>query len=84
MASGEARRKEYWARINRAVDYIESHLGEEMTLQDIAVAAYFSPYHFHRIFKSFMGEQGSQLCDSLFFRCGKHEFRIQHQEAGDG
>ncbi len=56
MASSEARRKEYWARINRAVDYIENHLGQEMTLADIAAAAYFSPFHFHRIFRSLMGE----------------------------
>jgi AraC family transcriptional regulator len=28
MASSEARRKEYWARINRAVDYIEKNLAE--------------------------------------------------------
>lgn len=65
MTSGEARRKEYWARINRAVDYIESHLGEEMTLQDIAAAAFFSPYHFHRIFKSFMGEPVSQFVQRI-------------------
>ncbi|MBT8397381.1 MAG: AraC family transcriptional regulator [Gemmatimonadetes bacterium] len=56
MTSNEARRKEYWARINRAVDYIEDHLGEEMTLRDIASAAFFSPFHFHRIFRSLMGE----------------------------
>ena len=56
-----ARRDEYWARINRAVDYIENHLGEEMTLRDIASAAYFSPFHFHRIFKSLMGETVHQF-----------------------
>jgi hypothetical protein len=58
MTSTEARRKEYWARINRAVDYIETHLAEEMSLRDIASAAFFSPYHFHRILKGLMG--GSQ------------------------
>jgi AraC family transcriptional regulator len=61
MATEEGRRKEYWARINRAVDYIDRHLAEEMTLPDIAAAAYFSPFHFHRIFKGLMGEPVSQF-----------------------
>ena len=38
------------------MDYVENHLGEEMTLGEIAAAAYFSPFHFHRIFRSLMGE----------------------------
>jgi AraC family transcriptional regulator len=61
MASTEARRKEYWARINRAVDYIETHLAEEINPKDIASAAFFSPFHFHRIFKGLMGEPVHQF-----------------------
>jgi len=55
------RTREYWARINRAVDYIDAHLAEEMNLRDIASAAFFSPYHFHRIFRSLMGEPVHQF-----------------------
>ena len=40
----------------RAVEYIESHLKEEIHLDDIAAAAFCSPYHFHRIFKQITGE----------------------------
>jgi len=49
-------RREYIARINRVIDHIESHLDEELTLENLARIANFSPYHFHRIFGALMGE----------------------------
>lgn len=55
------KRQEYWARINRAIDYIDGHLGEDLKLEAIAAAAHFSPYHFHRLFKSMVGETVSQF-----------------------
>ena len=47
---------DYVARVNRAVDYVTQHLGEPLRLEDVAKAACFSPYHFHRIFHALMGE----------------------------
>lgn len=47
---------EYLARINRVVDYIESNLSENLTLDGLAMVAGFSKYHFNRIFFSFCGE----------------------------
>ncbi len=49
-------RSEYVARINRVIDHIETHLDEELTLERLAKVACFSPYHFHRIFGSMVGE----------------------------
>ncbi len=49
-------REEYQARINRVLDYIDSHLGEELSLEKLAEIAHFSPYHFHRLFSGMMGE----------------------------
>lgn len=34
----------YTERVNAAIDYIEAHLGEELTLDDVAGVAHFSPY----------------------------------------
>ena len=48
--------KIYQRRIAAAVEYINFHLDEELELADIAAVAHFSPFHFHRIFKAFMGE----------------------------
>ena len=51
-----ASRREYQRRINRAQDYIERHLGTPLTLAEIARAACFSPYHFHRLYTALTGE----------------------------
>ena len=49
-------RKEYYLRINRVVDYIDSHLDEEHSLENLSRVAHFSPFHFHRIFRVLTGE----------------------------
>lgn len=49
-------RKEYIQRINRVVDYIDAHLDEEHSLEKLSQVAFFSPFHFHRIFKALTGE----------------------------
>jgi len=49
-------RKEYLQRINRVVDYIDTHLDEEHRLEKLSAIACFSPFHFHRIFKALTGE----------------------------
>jgi AraC family transcriptional regulator len=48
--------KDYILRINSAIDYIEKNIRGELKLENIAKVSGFSPYHFHRIFKSVMGE----------------------------
>lgn len=42
--------------ITKALHYIEQHLEHELTLELVANVAYYSPYHFHRIFKQFTNE----------------------------
>lgn len=47
---------DYVARVNRAIDHVTRHLGEPLRLEKVAKVAAFSPYHFHRVFRSVMGE----------------------------
>ena len=42
-------------RLQRAFDLIEAHLGDDLSLQDIAAAAGFSEFHFARAFKAATG-----------------------------
>ena len=49
-------RLEYEKRINRVIDHIRDHLAEDLTLQQLARVAAFSPFHFHRIFHAVTGE----------------------------
>ena len=53
-------RAEYLGRINKVLDYIEAHIGEELTLSTLAELVFFSPFHFHRIFKAMVGETLNQ------------------------
>lgn len=53
---GEVFRKEYFARIHRAQDYIEENLSGSLLLDEIARAANFSPFHFHRLYTAITGE----------------------------
>ena len=50
------RTEDYQSRINRVMDYIEDNLSKEFTLDELAMAAHFSKFHFHRIFYSMTGE----------------------------
>lgn len=47
---------EYQSRVNRVMDYIADHLDESLTLELLAEVSGFSPFYFHRIFKSVTGE----------------------------
>ena len=47
---------DYVARVNRAIDHVVQHLDEPLDLEQLAGVACFSPFHFHRIFKSVVGE----------------------------
>jgi AraC family transcriptional regulator len=48
--------QEYTARINRVMDYISYNLDRQLSLNELAKVANFSPYHFHRIFSGLVGE----------------------------
>lgn len=48
--------KGYRTRIMQAIVHLQERLDEDVTLEEIADAACFSPYHFHRIFKAMTGE----------------------------
>jgi AraC family transcriptional regulator len=45
----------YVERVNLAIDYVASRLGQRLLLEDVARAAGLSPFHFHRVFQSLMG-----------------------------
>lgn len=58
-------REEYIFRINKVIDYIETHVSEELSLVVLANVANFSPYHFHRIFCAIVGEPLSKYIQRI-------------------
>ena len=51
--------------MNRAIDLIVQNLDQNLSLDALAKAACFSPYHFHRIFQGLVGETPSQFVKRL-------------------
>jgi AraC family transcriptional regulator len=45
----------YVERFARVLDYIESHLGEELSVERLGREANFSKFHFHRQFSAYVG-----------------------------
>ena len=50
------RHSEYRTRIDRVIAHIDGHLGEDLSLAQLAQIACFSEYHFHRLFRGIVGE----------------------------
>src|SRR5229473_5551844 len=46
----------YHRRINRVIDHIKDRLTETLSVERLARLVHFSPFHFHRIFRSLVGE----------------------------
>ncbi len=47
---------DYVQSVNRAIDHVTRNLDGSLQLDEVARAAGFSPFHFHRVFKSLTGE----------------------------
>lgn len=55
-AAQRAASADYVQRVNRAIDHIVHNLARPLPLGEVAEAACFSPFHFHRVFKLLVGE----------------------------
>lgn len=56
---------DYVDRVNRAIDFILQNLDQPLKLEVVARAACFSPFHFHRIFRSLVGESLNEFVKRL-------------------
>jgi AraC family transcriptional regulator len=61
----EDTRDGYIQSVNRALDYINAHYADELTLDILAREASFSPYHFHRVFKGIVGETHQEYVNRI-------------------
>jgi len=47
---------DYKNRINRVFEFVDKNLASDLSLQTVSEIAFFSPFHFHRVFKFITGE----------------------------
>jgi len=55
----------YIERTNAAIDHIVRNLAQNLSLEEVALVAGFSPYHFHRVFRALVGETLNQFVKRL-------------------
>lgn len=46
----------YARRVHRVMDHVRRNLADDLSLEELAKVAFFSPHHFHRVFKAHAGE----------------------------
>lgn len=54
--TGHEIQADYKNRINRVFEFIDENLESDLSLNTISEIAFFSPFHFHRVFKFVTGE----------------------------
>lgn len=67
---------DYVARVNRAIDHVIAHLDQPLRLDDVARVANFSPFHFHRVFRSLVGATLNKFVKRL--RLERALFQMSH------
>jgi len=72
----EITQKDYLERINKVIVYIEENTHEKLVLEDLAAIANFSSFHFHRIFKAYIGESLNSYIKRI--RLQKSTLKLKH------
>ncbi|HHY0837472.1 TPA: AraC family transcriptional regulator [Bacillus thuringiensis] len=65
-------RNEYLRRIYKVQDYIELHIDDPLSIENLADVAGFSKFHFHRIFKGIVDEPLSRYVNRLKLERATH------------
>jgi AraC family transcriptional regulator len=63
---------EYRVRINEVVNFVLQNLSEELSLQQLADIAKYSPFHFQKIFKQVVGESPKQYVIRMRIETAAH------------
>ena len=69
-----AREQAYATRVNRVLDFIERHLGDDLSIKQMARVASFSTFHFHRQFTDYVGVTPSRYV--LLARMRRASYRL--------
>jgi AraC family transcriptional regulator len=68
----------YKERMLCVLVHIQQHLDEALALEELAVLAHFSPYHFHRVFQGMVGE--SLMAHVRRLRLERAAMRLKHTD----
>lgn len=69
--------EEYIRRIHKVQDYIEEHIGQPLSIEELSDAAGFSKYHFSRIFQGMLHEPPAHYVNRI--RMERALFLLAHR-----
>lgn len=69
--------EEYIRRIHKVQDYIEDHIGQPLSIEELSDAAGFSKYHFSRIFQGMLHEPPAHYVNRI--RMERALFLLAHR-----
>lgn len=69
--------EEYIRRIHKVQDYIEEHIGQPLSIEELSDAAGFSKYHFSRIFQGMLHESPAHYVNRI--RMERALFLLAHR-----
>ena len=69
----------YAQRLDVVVKYIESNLDKIMTTSELSDIAFFSRYHFHRIFVAHLGISAGKFIKLLKFKQASYQLAFRHE-----
>lgn len=75
LAKEGGRALNYYERIQKAIDYIEASLEEEMKIEDIAKEAFMSVSNFYRMFFAITGYQAKEYIRCRRISCAAHDLK---------
>src|SRR5215471_18430069 len=71
--------QDYQSRILRVLVHIQKNLDSQVSLEELAGIASFSPFHFHRIFSGMVGESVKEHVRRLRLERAAHRLRFAGQ-----
>jgi AraC family transcriptional regulator len=71
--------EKYEQALLAALIYIQTHLDGDLSLERLAERAGFSPYHFHRVFRAFVGEPVKEYTRRLRLERGAYRLKISQE-----
>jgi len=72
---------EYIIRISRVIDFILQNLTVDLSLENLANVAGYSPFHFQKIFKQVVGESPKQYVNRIRLETAAHALVIHREKS---
>lgn len=69
--------------VERAIQAMHIHIQEPLTIDDLAAAAYLSPFHFHRVFRRLIGIPPGEFLSALRLQTARCLLLTTHMSVTD-